>query len=58
MFENLEILDSIRLNFSPTGLFIMNLAMAFIAAWWGIWHIISGLILAGFWSHKPVTQVT
>ncbi len=30
MFENLEILDSIRLNFSPTGLFIMNLAIAFI----------------------------
>jgi bile acid:Na+ symporter, BASS family len=32
--------------------------MAFIAAWWGIWHIISGLILAGFWSHKPVLQAT
>ncbi|MCX6224823.1 MAG: bile acid:sodium symporter family protein [Bacteroidia bacterium] len=32
--------------------------MAFIAAWWGIWHIISGLILAGFWSQRPVTQVT
>jgi BASS family bile acid:Na+ symporter len=30
MFENLEILDSIHLNFSPTGLFIMNLTMAFI----------------------------
>ncbi len=24
--------------------------MAFIAAWWGIWHIISGLGLAYFWS--------
>lgn len=24
--------------------------MAMIAAWWGIWHIISGLILAGFWT--------
>jgi BASS family bile acid:Na+ symporter len=32
--------------------------MAFIAAWWGIWHIISGLILAGFWSHRPVPQIT
>lgn len=32
--------------------------MAFIAAWWGIWHIISGLILAGFWSKRPVPQVT
>jgi BASS family bile acid:Na+ symporter len=26
--------------------------MAFIAAWWGIWHILSGLILAGYWSHR------
>ena len=24
--------------------------MAFIAAWWGVWHIISGLTIAGFWS--------
>ncbi len=26
--------------------------MAFIAAWWGIWHIISGLILAYIWHKK------
>jgi BASS family bile acid:Na+ symporter len=26
--------------------------MAFIAAWWGVWHIVSGLALAGFWSRK------
>ena len=26
--------------------------MAFIAAWWGIWHIISGLTVAHFWSKK------
>lgn len=26
--------------------------MAFIAAWWGVWHIVSGLILAGLWSRK------
>jgi BASS family bile acid:Na+ symporter len=32
--------------------------MAFIAAWWGIWHILSGLILAGFWSKRPLPQVT
>ncbi|MFA6126379.1 MAG: bile acid:sodium symporter family protein [Bacteroidales bacterium] len=32
--------------------------MAFIAAWWGIWHILSGLILAGIWSQRPVPQVT
>jgi len=28
--------------------------MAVIAAWWGIWHIISGLVIAFFWSKKPV----
>ncbi len=27
--------------------------MAFIAALWGIWHIISGLGLAYYWSRKP-----
>lgn len=32
--------------------------MAFIAAWWGIWHIISGLILAGFWSRQPAPRIT
>jgi BASS family bile acid:Na+ symporter len=26
--------------------------MAFIAAWWGIWHIISGLGIAFFWGRK------
>lgn len=30
MFNNLEILDSIRLNFSPTGLTIMNITLALI----------------------------
>ncbi len=28
--------------------------MAIIAAWWGIWHIISGLSVAYFWSRKPI----
>ncbi|MEA2022840.1 MAG: bile acid:sodium symporter family protein [Actinomycetota bacterium] len=28
--------------------------MALIAAWWGVWHIIAGLSLAGFWSRRPV----
>lgn len=27
-----------------------NGGMAFIAAWWGIWHILSGLTIAGIWS--------
>jgi len=30
--------------------------MAFIAAWWGIWHIIAGMIIAGFWSGKSVQR--
>jgi BASS family bile acid:Na+ symporter len=28
--------------------------MAVIAAWWGIWHIISGLIMASLWGRKPL----
>jgi len=27
--------------------------MAIIAAWWGVWHIISGLILALYWAKRP-----
>ncbi len=33
--------------------------MAFIAAWWGIWHIIAGMGIAFFWSKKnQQTQLT
>jgi BASS family bile acid:Na+ symporter len=28
--------------------------MALVAAWWGIWHLISGLSLAMVWSKRPV----
>lgn len=28
--------------------------MLFITAWWGIWHIISGLTIAGIWHRKPL----
>lgn len=28
--------------------------MAVIAAWWGIWHIFSGLSIAAWWSRKPI----
>ncbi len=28
--------------------------MALIAAWWGIWHIVAGLILGTFWSKKKI----
>lgn len=30
--------------------------MAIIAGWWGIWHIISGLSLASFWSSAKFLQ--
>jgi BASS family bile acid:Na+ symporter len=30
--------------------------MTVIAAWWGVWHIISGLALSGLWSKKPLYQ--
>jgi bile acid:Na+ symporter, BASS family len=30
--------------------------MATIAAWWGIWHIISGLSIGYLWSRKKLTQ--
>ncbi len=29
--------------------------MAVIAAWWGIWHILAGLILAGYWSKFKIS---
>jgi BASS family bile acid:Na+ symporter len=28
--------------------------MAFIAAFWGIWHIVSGLTISSIWSFKPL----
>jgi hypothetical protein len=30
--------------------------MAVIAAWWGVWHIISGLILSMIWAKKPIGE--
>lgn len=40
----------------PSGL---NLGgMAFIAAWWGIWHIVAGLLLAFYWRRHPTQSVS
>lgn len=33
-----------------------NGGMAFIAAWWGIWHILSGLTIAGLWSLREPSK--
>jgi BASS family bile acid:Na+ symporter len=30
--------------------------MALLTAFWGIWHLISGLVLASFWGYKPVKK--
>jgi BASS family bile acid:Na+ symporter len=30
--------------------------MAIIVAWWGVWHIVSGLTLAFFWSRRPLPE--
>lgn len=43
---------ALALLFNP-DIFPKELAiggMTFIAAWWGVWHIISGLSIAGYWS--------
>ncbi len=28
--------------------------MAIVAGWWGIWHIVAGLVIAYFWSDKKI----
>ncbi|MFS4494519.1 bile acid:sodium symporter family protein [Maribacter sp. 2308TA10-17] len=30
--------------------------MALLAAFWGIWHLVSGLLLAGFWGQKSIKK--
>lgn len=30
--------------------------MALLTAFWGIWHLVSGLLLAGFWGLKPIKK--
>ena len=32
--------------------------MAIAAAWWGIWHLISGLALATWWSRRDPAEAT
>ncbi|MDX1365290.1 MAG: bile acid:sodium symporter family protein [Arenibacter latericius] len=31
--------------------------MALLAAFWGIWHIVSGLVVASYWGFKPLKKV-
>jgi BASS family bile acid:Na+ symporter len=30
--------------------------MALLAAFWGIWHLVSGLLLASYWGNKSITK--
>ena len=30
--------------------------MALLVAFWGIWHLVSGLILSGFWGYRPIKK--
>ena len=32
--------------------------MGMVAAWWGVWHIVTGLILAFYWRRRPVIAAT
>lgn len=46
------------LLFNPK-IFPLNLqigGMIFIVAWWGIWHIVSGLTIASYWHRKDPNQ--
>ena len=49
---------ALALLFNPNifPLDLNNGGMAFIAAWWGIWHILSGLMIAGVWSRRTPTS--
>jgi bile acid:Na+ symporter, BASS family len=31
--------------------------MLFITAWWGIWHIVSGLGISAYWSRKKIKEI-
>jgi bile acid:Na+ symporter, BASS family len=39
----------------PEDLFLGG--MLIVTAWWGIWHIVSGLSIAGYWKRIPTHQV-
>lgn len=49
----------LALLFNPK-IFPQDLAiggMLLITAWWGIWHIVSGLTLGAFWNKKPIKEI-
>jgi hypothetical protein len=61
----MDTVDPVQLNFNPATPTVLNIVvgpgcfdglggMAFIADWWGVWHLISGLGIATYWSRRPV----
>jgi BASS family bile acid:Na+ symporter len=30
--------------------------MAILAAFWGVWHLVSGILLAAYWGFKPIKK--
>ena len=51
---NPKIFDPVIWNNPETG--IMYGGMLFVTAWWGIWHIISGLTVATIFRRKPLPE--
>ena len=49
----LTLINGVGSNAFGAALFLGLGGMAIIAAWWGIWHIISGLTLSLLWSRRP-----
>jgi BASS family bile acid:Na+ symporter len=49
IFPSTIVIDGIERSLEIGG-------MAYIAAWWGIWHILAGLTIAGLWSRIPVEE--
>ncbi|MDR1226285.1 MAG: bile acid:sodium symporter family protein [Prevotellaceae bacterium] len=44
----------LALLFNPKIFPAPMVGMQFVTAWWGIWHIVSGLALAIYWSYKEL----
>ena len=67
MWDDVNVGNAIETGIQNSGLglvLIFNFfgglgGMALVAAFWGIWHIVSGLTVATFWSRRqPVENVT
>ena len=63
---NLDLVGEVHVGIQNSGLglvLIFNFfgglgGMALVAAFWGIWHIVSGLIIATFWSRRTPEEIS